>query len=79
MIAFVIITIGAVTCLFILDFINTGRVLRESHKRIMDRIGTAFDGVKTFLTVTFIDKFFSAIEPDVNDDVDDLDDTNPES
>lgn len=79
MIAFVVITIVAVACLFILDFINTGRVLRESHKRIMDKIGTAFDGVKTFLTVTFIDKFFSAIEPDANDDVDDLDDTNPES
>jgi hypothetical protein len=76
MILFILIAILFVIGFYIYDYWNTGRVLRESHHRILGKINEIFDGVKSFLTVTFIDRFFSAAESELDDDAEILDDTN---
>jgi hypothetical protein len=47
------------------------------HKKFMrqaiDSINNIFDGLKTFLTVTLIDRIFGAFESDVEDSDDDSD------
>jgi hypothetical protein len=42
-------------------------------KQAIDNINNIFDGLKTFLTVTLIDRMFNAFESDVDDSDDDSD------
>jgi len=46
---------------------------KKFMKQAIDNINNIFDGLKTFLTVTLIDRMFNAFESDVDDSDDDSD------
>lgn len=68
----VLIIVLGVIGFFVYEAFYASRVLEESNNRILDKINSLIDGVKTFFTVTLVEKFSSAFESDKSDDSDEF-------
>ena len=77
MILLLLLPIGLIIYL-VYEYYVVKRTLDESAKRIDDSIRRMIDGVKTFFTVSIIDKLAASDEPDSDDD-DDTDTDSDES
>ena len=69
MILLLLLPIGLIIYL-VYEYYVVKRTLDESAKRIDDSIRRMIDGVKTFFTVSIIDKLAASDEPDSDDDDD---------
>ena len=67
MILLLLLPIGLIIYL-VYEYYVVKRTLDESAKRIDDSIRRMIDGVKTFFTVSIIDKLAASDEPDSDDD-----------
>ena len=67
MILLLLLPIGLIIYL-VYEYYVVKRTLDESAKRIDDSIRRMIDGVKTFFTVSIIDKLAASDEPDTDDD-----------
>ena len=77
MILLLLLPIGLIIYL-VYEYYVVKRTLDESAKRIDDSIRRMIDGVKTFFTVSIIDKLAASDEPDSDDD-DDIETNSDES
>jgi len=56
--------LGLIIIYLVVDSIVLDHEIKESHSRIMEKINGVIDGVKTFFTVTLVDKISSAFGPE---------------
>jgi hypothetical protein len=68
----VLIIVLVVIGFFVYEAFYASRVLEESNNRILDKINGLIDGVKTFFTVTLVEKF-SSFHSDKSDETDEFD------
>lgn len=67
----VLVIVLGVVGFFVYEAFYASRVLEESNNRILDKINGLIDGVKTFFTVTLVERFSS--HSDKSDEFDEFD------
>ena len=69
----VLLFVMIIVAFFIYEAFYASKYVEESNNRILDKINSLIDGVKTFFTVTLVEKFSSTFGSDKPDETDEFD------